>query len=51
MVFERDIFMPVSADIDWEQIRIRKQARIRKIIFERKLKTDTTHIKKVISLH
>ena len=30
MVFGRDMFMPVSADIDWEQIKIRKQQRIRK---------------------
>jgi hypothetical protein len=30
MVFGRDMCMPVSADIDWEQIRIRKQARIQK---------------------
>jgi hypothetical protein len=30
MVFGRDMFMPVSADIDWEQIKIRKQERIRK---------------------
>ena len=30
MVFGRDMFMPVSADIDWELIKQRKQERIRK---------------------
>jgi hypothetical protein len=30
MVFGRDMLMPVSADINWEEIKERKQERIRK---------------------
>jgi hypothetical protein len=28
--FHPELAMPVSADIDWEEIKVRKQARIRK---------------------